>query len=354
MRAFAALAASILVATAISGCTNPAVDLPADVPGPSVTVDPVTGEELFLKPNLTAGRWWNAHLAVDYGNDFLYDIKGRIIVGRQDSSGFVLGADNQDFGTFDTYFDSFYHGALDADLNPIIKGQAVKFFEWPLKDSLTWKADLPAQDFNTFSEVIYPATFNVTRVTEESRPDLAPRVRIRASTPGGITLDYDYSARTGWMSYFRMLNQTTGQVIISVDFAQTGPDYAGEVHVMTQEVLYERFRFTPPFAPEFAPVPPVETVTVAGGYEFVDEIMFLFTVPIVAAGAGEVVVNIARPDGSIDPHTHTGAGDQFQGTFNRTTVFEGTEGEWHVAILPAGTGGAFVGLYGLRDDVLRL
>jgi hypothetical protein len=352
-----ATATLVLAALLASGCTDPGQTGPIvhsleGDPG-SVHMDPATGESLFLQPNWTIGRWWTVYLAVDFGGGFLQDIEGTLIVSGQDATGFRLGSDVEDVGIFDSYFDSFYHGRVGLDLNPIVQGEKVELFRWPLKHGDAWTAQWPSQGFEGFSGRREDVRLEVTAFEEDASP-FAPRLRIQGNTSAGLAIDYDYSPRTGWMTYFRLVNTTTGQVVLKLDVRDRGLGYAGEVHHLAAEPVYQRFRMTPPFDPSFAPVPPLERATVAPTFAFVEEIHFLFTFPIGPAGGGEIATAVARPDGSTHRVLHTGAGDQFQMTFNRTQVRNGVSGEWSVSILPAGTGGAFVGLFGFHDEIVRL
>jgi hypothetical protein len=350
----AAIVGGLVAATVLAGCTAPPSGLDVDPTALTlVTTDPQTGDDLFLKPNLTVGRWWDVRLAIDYGNGFLIDLLGKIVVSGTNTSGFRVGSDNPDFGILDAYFDSFYVGSLDDELNPRIAGHTVRFFDWPLRAGQTWTTKIPRQGFGTAGGVLDDVEFNVTAFEEDTTP-FAPRLRVQGLTSYGETIDFDYSARTGWMTYFRMVNATTGQVVVALDFRDSGPDYRGPVHHLARTILHQTVRITPPFDPSLAPVPPTERVEVPDGFTSIEEIKALFTFPIVAAGGGEVAVVVSLPNGTTHRTLHTGAGDVGQGTFNRTVNTGSLAGTWTVTIAPAATGGAFVGLYGFKDETVEL
>lgn len=354
-------AALILTAVAMSGCTDtPDATLTVETGGApgEIIQDPITGEELFLEPRWEVGRWWQVHVAVDYDFGFIQDIDAKIVVTEAGPQGFRTGTDEEFLGVFDAYFDSFYLGRYDGDLNPSIQGATVKFFEWPLKANQTWTTELPRQGFEGFSGEKDAITFNVS-VPEEQR-EWGPNLRIMGESAHGEIVDFNYAPETGWMTYFKMINTTTGRHVINLKVTDTGVDYYGPAHHVTTEGLHFGFKMTPPFNPSLAPVPPAETVTVGDGYDWVEEILFLFTFPMFnpvtgddLVGGGEIVIVILHPDGTHTRETHTGNGAE-QPTFLRNQVRENAAGDWRISILPAGTGGGFVGLFGFSDEILNL
>ncbi len=359
MRPVPDLLVIVMTAVALSGCTDPAPVPESVEETDGIEVDPDTGQELFVKPRWAPGLWWDIHLAIDYGNGFLGDFDGRLIVSEQVAEGFRVGSTEQIMGIWDTYFDSFYVGRFDGNLNPYIQDTLVELYRWPLAENATWTTPFPAQGFDGFSGRVDDLTLNVTRFPEDEGK-WGPRLRIQGATDHGESLDYDYAPSTGWMTYFRMLNTTTGRVIVSVDFKGAGEAAEGEIHHVTSEFLHGTFKMTPPFNPSYAPVPPVEGFSVAEGFDWVEEILFLFTYPVPdlneqdVFGAGEVVVEIVRPDGDVNQTAHTGAGETYASRFERYVVPIDYTGDWKVSIAPAGTGGAFVGIFGFRDEMTTL
>lgn len=347
---------TLLLVPLLSGCADKKGTIYDDVEAsPAIVQDPDTGELLFMKPNLTQGRWWDVHVAANFDFGFIFDQIGKIVVSTKDEDGFTLGSDNQEIGVLDSYFDSFYVGRLDNDLNPTIGGVNAKFFQWPLKENQTWTSPFFGQGFDSFDDANVTAQFNVSAFEESPR-----RLRIQGLTSSGERLDYDYDADTGWMTYFRMIN-ATGRIVIGLDFAATGEGFQGEVHHVSAAEVFSAFELFP-FQPY---TDPAATFTVGDGVAFVEEIEFLFTYPVCANqihpalpnacnGGGASEITIMRPDGSVDPTPHTGAGDVFMTTFERTVVTQGFAGEWKVAFDATGTGGFFLLVMAFSDDVKTL
>lgn len=173
------------------------------------------------------------------------------------------------------------------------------------------------------------------------------------------SIDYALDPALGWLRYLRVTNASTGKLLLALDVEESGTGFQGEVHRLVLTTLKERFLILPPCDERqrcesgYAPVPTHEAVNVVAGFTWVDEIAFLFTFPI-GVGGGAVSFQFVRPDGHVDQDRHVGAGDRFEYTFRRYEARGRTEGTWLFGGEVAATGGLFMGLYGVKDEVVRL
>jgi hypothetical protein len=354
MRAHAILLAVLLTSGLFSGCTDPdqGEDLlqPQEAVFAPVQVNATTGGSEFARPQWVVGRWWDVEVQLDNGYGFLTDLSGKLIVGSSNATGFRVGSDGAGIGTFDRYFDHFHIGDFDAGLNASVQGTKVQLFAWPLSPGKTWVAQYPLYD-DVHAVVAYNATLTVGTFDETPATE---RLRIQGELENGNTLDYDYSAATGWMTYFRMINKTTGRVALSIDFIKTGLDHRGAVHHVTSRNLYTRVAISPPLDPSIAGVPPIERVEIAAGNDWVEEIAFLFVYPMMGAGGGVASYSIQRPDMKVDRQTFNHAGETFGANFTRIPVRGATAGTWTITVQASGTAGSIVWLNGFNDEVVEI
>lgn len=333
----------------LAGCTGTPAS-PADqegVPDPDVLATPRTVE----RPTWQVGDWWDVRATVDLGNGILEGASARLVATPADEDGYLIGSDDPALAILDAYFDMLPIGPVGADLALTVADDYVELYRWPLAVDTTWTTAffVPMTDEDTL--VATNVTLTATDFDEHDG-----RLRIQGATDHGESVDYDYDPASGWMTYFRLVNASTGRILISLDVTGHGEGFTGTVHAMRAETVYERIVVTPPCDQSggcdvaYAGVPPVESFSVDdGAYDFVEEIHFLFTFPLVGAGGGHVADTVVRPDGAVHRADHTGAGTGFEFTFERRTVTHGFEGSWIVSATVAGTGGAYLAVYGFHD-----
>lgn len=345
------IATAVLVL--LAGCAGaPAApqDFPRDGPedAPAVPQDPAG------VPKWETGRWWQVRLRASFGG--FEDMRGRIVVAGHGGATPLVGTDALNISLFDRYFDHVYVGPVGADLNPVVLGKRVQLFEWPLVPNRTWKTPFPTANLEEGRTGLTNATLRSSLVDGYSGSD---RIRVLGTSDRNEAIDYDVDAKSGWLTYLRVTNATTGKVLLALDVEDAGVGHKGEVHRLLLTTLKERFAILPPCDerarcyPEALALPPIEPVTVPGGFTWVDEIAFLFTFPIIVGG-GAASFQFVRPDGKVDQDTHKGAGDRFEFTLRRYEARGSTAGTWGVGLEVAGTAGAFVGLYGVKDEVTQL
>lgn len=293
------------------------------------------------------GDWWTARLALDLGRNFYFEVDGRIVAEKNGDGTTALASGNREFGVWDNYFDNFYHGPVDADLNPRVGGQSIKMYDWPLEAGKNWTTPwMPGDPFDGLT---------VANLRVEGFEDGGRRLRVQGETTDGTSIDYDYNPQTGWLTYFRMVNITTGRIWASLDLGGGGHDYNGEVHRVQRDELYAAFKFGLPVDPSVVPTPDV--VPIEDGYAFLEYIRFVGVFPVTddpfPVGGGAAAATIVAPDGSPDSTTTEGA-FEFHYQFERNQVDPYRPGDYKVLYALTGTAGAFVMISGFHDDVVHL
>lgn len=347
MRPFLVLALLLL-----AGCAaRPAAQ---DPEGPLPTSPAPPARDAEGVPAWETGRWWQVRIQSSFSE--MEDLRGRIVVVDRQGPSYRVGSDALNISLFDRYFDHVYVGPVGKDLNPTVRGVRVEMFQWPLAANRSWTTPFPTANLEAGATELVNASLRSLPL--EGR-DPKERIRILGANTRNEAIDYDVDLASGWFTYLRVTNVTTGKTLLAVDVEASGVGYKGPVHRLVLTTLKERFAVLPPCDqrgrcdPEAVGVPPLETVQVAAGFTWVDEIAFLFTYPILV-GAGLASFEFIHPDGSIDRDVHEGAGDRFQYTLRRYEVRNGTAGTWGLGLHVAGTAGAFVGLYGVKDEVTEL
>lgn len=342
----------LLIGVLLTGCLRDDsdlanLDLPVEI-APGITN--VSGEIRFDHGTWAVGDWWHSKVKVDFGGGFYLEAEGKLVVTAAEKGVFTLATDNTDIGIIDGYFDSFYQGAFDGDLNPTVFGKRMKFYEWPMKAGLNWTTPwMPSQPF-TFQ----PANATLhTEVFEDADPGAVPRLRVRGETDDGATIDYDFNPATGWMTYFRMVNTTTGRIALALDFGEAGRAYSGDLHRLLSEDVFLAFKMIPPFDPTFM-TPTPDRFDVPSGFTFIEYIRFLGVYTLQGpAGAGAGVVTIIDPNGQAD-HTRVEGALEFKGEFERNHLEPYADGTYTVNYALAGTAFAFVLVKGFKDEAVRL
>lgn len=344
----------IVAALVFAGCLGPddkleTPEIPIEV-APGVTNE--SGELVFHNPvEWKPGDWWKATLRMDLGFDFLLEADGKIVAApNRKGEGLVLASDNRDFGIIDSYFDSFFQGAVDSSLNPTVYSEKIVMYDWPVEAGKEWKTKFVSDEVFEFGLV--NATLRTTTFEDQENGE-GPRLRIQGETKGA-TIDYDYDPDLGWFTYFRLVNKTTGRIALSIDVTEHGQQLTGEIHALTVQVLYEAFKLSVPFSPELAPIP--EVVDVPSGFSFLEYIRFVGIFPFVddppeaqMASAGAGAVTIVAPDATADSTITEGA-LEFHGEFERNQFDPYKPGKYEVVYALAGTSGAFVLIMGFQDE----
>ncbi len=349
------LATTALLLTGCSGAPSAATDAGEHQSpvGAAVDADGV----IASPPEWRTGDWWRVGTTLDMGDGFLQSGAGRLVVAEATAGGYVLASEDRELAILDTYFAMLPVGPVNAELAITVADDSVDLYEWPMQANASWTTRfyVPVTDEDTL--VSTDATLRVEPFDDEG----AGRLRVQGTTAHGESVDYDFDAATGWLTYFRLVNTTTGRILLSLDVEEQGTGYQGRAHVMRAEPVYERVAVLPPCSQDgqcdadYAAVPPTETFLVdTDTYDFVEEIHFLFTFPLVGAGGGQVSDHVTRPGGPADPVHHTGGGSTFEYTFARRTVQDGFEGTWAVTSTVAGTGGLYVGVFGFHDHLYQV
>lgn len=305
-------------------------------------------------PAWEAGRWWKVRIRSSFADR--EEMQGRIVVAGRNGDSYLVGTDALNISLFDRYFDHVYVGPVDKELNPTVGGARVQLFQWPLQANRSWVTPFPTADVEEGKTKLANATLRSHAI--EGR-DSTQQIRVLGVNTRNEAIDYDVDLASAWLTYLRVTNATTGKILLALDVEAYGIGYKGPVHRLVLTALKERFAILPPCDqrprcyPEAAGVPHVETVNVPAGFTWIDEVAFLFTFPIVVGG-GVAAFQFIHPDGAVDQDIHKGAGDRFQYTLRRYEARNGTAGTWGLGLQVAGTAGAFVGLYGVKDEVTEL
>lgn len=348
-------AACLTLSPLLGGCLdNGAAEVqaspdPADPPT-QTAANPSPDQMGLARGAWTRGDWWQVHAVVDMGFLEFLEFEGKLVVRQTGSEGYALVADNVDIGVFDQYFDSFYQGPVDFDLNPVVRGQALRMYDWPLLEGKNWSTPFLGQ--NIFSRRLTVADLHVAAFDPEEHGPTA-RLRIQGETLEGALVDYDYDPATGWMTYFRMTNKTSGRIWLSLDVTASGHDFHGDVHAISARVLYLSMKMLPPFDPD-ATAPRPESAAVPDGYDFLEYIRYVFVYPIEEpAAAGAALVSIMEPGGRLES-TKTEGVFEFRGQFERNRVPDYEPGNYEILYALAGTSGAFCQITGFKDEVSRI
>ncbi|MGH9896903.1 MAG: hypothetical protein ACREA0_33870, partial [bacterium] len=236
---------------------------------------------------------------------------------------------------------------------PVVYGTTVRLYDWPIRAGQTWTTPFMPGDVFRFGLV------NATLRTEAFEEG-GPRLRIQGETTDGTSIDYDYDPETGWMTYFRMINQTTGRVVASLDVLEAGSEFHGEIHALEVTTLYEGFALMPPFDPSLLPQP--AAVEVPSGFQWIEYIRFVGvysfeaveSTPLpVPVGAGVAAVTILQPDAKVSPLVTEGA-LEFHGEFRRDHLEPYAPGTYVVTYALAGTAFGFCLITGFKERLIAM
>ncbi|HEX9816367.1 MAG TPA: hypothetical protein VGB18_05255, partial [Candidatus Thermoplasmatota archaeon] len=274
----APVALALLLTSAFAGCAADPEALAnvdatdaaaADAAAPSAGTASDPGE----RPTWKHGDWFEFEVVFD--NTYVaFETRDRVVVNRADETGYQLGAGNRDLGVIDTHFDDFFVGSIDADLNAKLgeDEQQYTMFQWPLGAGTTWQSALPTDPFTDQTDDI---TFTATPIAKVKDPrGDGPGFAIDGVSTLGYTFHFVYSARIKWITEFTK-TAPDGRHALALTLKDAGSSYEGVFHLVTKKTLFERTIIWPffVFVPEFAPVPPADTLTISEEFTFVQEIV---------------------------------------------------------------------------------
>lgn len=313
------------------------------------------------RPGWTHGDWWEFQVKVDFGFGTLFDDTNRIVVTRADLEGYEVASSGRELGTIDAFFDDFFVGPLDLDINGLLGPDRVPFrmFEWPLSQGKTWESQFmenPTDGEPRAAKMLFTAS---AADSVRDPKGNGPGYDIEGESTGGFTLKYSYSPRVKWIAGLEK-KDPSGRVLLSMKLVAYGSSYEGVFHQVTMKRLYERFILMPyfVFVPGTSPVPPADQVSVIEDFTFLLEVVGLFTFGVPAngsqpaiPGAGAFGVEVLYPDQTHREFTVSGTGDQFKISIEEYEPYK--KGTYTVGYAGAGLGGFFVGYYAFTDVIVE-
>lgn len=356
--------AVFLIGSALfSGCTGTegvaSLDLPSDA---AVSMTPAAEtSDPGVRPNWTHGDWWEFQVEVDFGFGTLFDDTNRIVVTRANLEGYDVASSGRELGVIDAFFDDFFIGPLDLDLNGLLgqERRAFRMFDWPLSQGKTWQADFTETEVRGQPR---PAKMLFTASLQESVKDPkgdGPGFVVEGLSTGGFIVKFVYSPQVKWITELER-KDPSGRVILSMKLVTYGTSYQGVFHQVSMKRLFERIILMPyfVFVPGTSPVPPADQVNVREDFTFLLEVVGLFTFGLAAngsqpavPGAGAFGIGIVYPDQTHREYSMSGTGDQFKIFIEDYEPYQ--KGPYTIAYAGAGLGGYFVGYYAFTDVIVE-
>lgn len=351
------LVAVLLLSAGLAGCIGgdddeidaATTETPDTIGG---TVDTLTpGEddapapEPGALPAWTHGDWWTYDLRFDPGFGELLSGPTTVVVHRTGTD-YGVAAVDRNAAIVDAHFDMFLVGTVDLSLNPP-DADAFQMFDFPLEDGKTWSTS-----FDYFGTQ-HPLTMTATAIDNAGDPAGAtPGFRITGEGEGGVRVEYVYSPLSKWVTSLTMeAVDFNGEpfTMMELTLQESGANFQGTFVLLEMTPIYQRFLV--PIAPDPAlqPVPPVDTITVADGFTFVQRVVGVF--PFSFEGlppVGAQVVGLVDPAGAPTPYLYTGGDDMLAIEYDEPAV----AGDWHVAYAGHGTLAAFVGFWGFTETIV--
>ncbi len=343
------LAAILVFAAPMAGCIGQDDDAPVEpasstdtstvdsaASGASDLVDGQDEPAPGAAPQWTHGDHWTYNINFDLGfGELLGDQTTLVLHATQ--GGYSVAAADRNAAIVDQYFDQFFVGQLDTDLNPVDQDGGFQMFDFPLEDGKTWTTQVTTQNGSADLAMTVSkgpgATFEIVGEAD------------------GASVAYTYSPQAQWItSYTFTATDFNGEQrpLLQMELMDNGANFTGTFTVLDMEEIYFRSAFGAP-VPQGGTVPPVDTINVPEGYTFVQRIVAIFGFDFGPPTAGAHRVDMTDPEGQQSTFQQVGGGQLVEILTDEPPV----TGDWQVSYAGLGSNVAVVFFAGFTEEIVE-
>lgn len=237
----ALLAAALLVAVPLAGCTggpsDAAVD-PASSGNDTVSEETKTDLAGVDAPEWQALDWFEYEMSGAFTRAGSLDdsVTYKVIVHAPTEEGYETGTDSEAQLRYDLFWGADpLIGQMDHDLNPQ-DPQMPQLFNWPLEHNKTWETEGFGETFTFVAHA---------RDSVQTHAGPMPGYHIVGEgQDSGWRLLLTYVPQMRWFSNW-MVHNATDTMVINVDMTDMGRDYSGEMFVGSSAQKVESLYFDP-------------------------------------------------------------------------------------------------------------
>ncbi len=177
---------------------------------------PLTSQVIALavpgeRPTWKVGDWWEFKTTAEDGAT----LSSTEVVTSDTGDAYTLTAATEETALYDSIFDISYIGRIrKSDLSGNQQGNAVKFFEWPLKDGASWTARWDGE---------------VVTLTAREEPNVpspagaGPGYRVTGTVDGDEFVTYTYSPAVKWWTNIKWAGGYSRELV------RVGENFTGTV-----------------------------------------------------------------------------------------------------------------------------